>query len=60
MRKQYQIFYVIKHNRKEEINHIFVMANNKKEAYQRCKVVVFEKTGRNAFRPTTNVEDLIK
>lgn len=60
MLKQYQIFYVIKHNRKEQINHIFVAANNKKEACRKCKEIVYGRTGRNAFRPITKVEDLIR
>lgn len=55
MTKSYQVFYIIKHNRKEELNHIFVTANNQKEAIEKCKHVVFEKTGKNAFRATTKV-----
>lgn len=55
MMKSYQVFYVIKRNRTEECNHIFIMANNAKEACQKCKEVVYEKTGRNAFRPTAKV-----
>lgn len=58
MKKFYQVFYIIKRNRHEEINHIFIMANNAKEACKQCKAVVFEKTGRNAFRPTTHIENL--
>ncbi len=60
MRKCYQVFYIIKRNRHEELNHMFIMANNGKEACKQCKAIVFEKTGRNAFRPTINVENLIK
>lgn len=36
---------------------MFVMANTSKEACQICKQQAFEKTGRNAFRPTTRVPD---
>lgn len=53
MKKEYQVFYVIKRNKKEYLYHIFVMASNQREAIQQCKAVVLEKTGRNAFRPTT-------
>lgn len=60
MKKSYQVFYIIKRNRHEELNHIFIMANNAREACRKCKEVVYEKTGRNAFRPTTNVGNLIK
>lgn len=60
MKKSYQVFYVIKRNHHEELNHIFIMANNAREACKKCKEVVYEKTGRNAFRPTTNAENLIK
>lgn len=35
-----------------KINHIFVLANNQREACLKCKDVVKEKTGKNAFRPT--------
>lgn len=49
----YQVFYWIKTNRKECLNHIFVYAYNAKEACAKCKRVVYKKTGKNAFRPTT-------
>ena len=51
--KCYQVFYWIKKDRKEYLEHIFVTANNAKEACAKCKRIVREKTGRNAFRPTT-------
>lgn len=51
--KTYQVFYWIKKNKKEYLNHIFVVAKNQKEALKKCKIQVFEKTGRNAFRATT-------
>lgn len=51
MSKMYQVFYYIKANRTETLHHIFIAANNKKEACAKAKQVVFEKTGRNAFRP---------
>lgn len=55
MLKSYQVFYYIKANKQETLHHIFVMANNAKEACKKCKEVVYQKTGRNAFRPTTKV-----
>lgn len=60
MRKCYQVFYITKRNKKEEINHIYVTGNNSKEACKKCKEIVLEQTGRNAFRPTTNISNLIK
>ena len=56
--KTYQVFYWIKKNRKEYLEHMFVAANNAKEAMQVCKQQVKEQTGRNAFRPTTKAPDL--
>lgn len=53
MKKDYQVLYVIKRGGREYLHHMFVMANNQREAIKQCKAVVFEKTGRNAFRPTT-------
>jgi hypothetical protein len=58
MTKTYQVFYWIKKNRHEYVEHIYVSANNAKEACKVCKEVVKEKTGRNAFRPTTKAPDL--
>lgn len=49
--KNYQVFYYIKANRTETLNHMFIIAKNKKEACAKCKEVVRERTGRNAFRP---------
>lgn len=60
MTKSYQVFYYIKANGTETLHHIFVMANNSKEACKKAKEVVFEKTGRNAFRPTTKVPTSFK
>lgn len=55
--KIYQVFYWIKANKKEYLEHMFVSAQNSKEACKRCKELVKEQTGRNAFRPTTKVPD---
>lgn len=60
MLKTYQIFYVIKRNKREEVNHMFIVSNSAKEACRKCKETVYEKYGRNAFRPTTKIENLIK
>ena len=58
MMKSYQVFYWIKKNRKEYLEHMFVSANNAKEACQVCKEQVYKQTGRNAFRPSTKAPDL--
>lgn len=52
MKKFYQVFFYIKKGKREELNHIFMLANNQREACLKCKDVVKEKTGKNAFRPT--------
>lgn len=51
MKRSYQVFYYIKAHRAETLHHMFVMASNKKEAVATCRQVVYERTGRNAFRP---------
>lgn len=50
--KSYQVFYWIKKNGHEYLEHLFVVAKNQKEACSKVKAIVKEKTGRNAFRPT--------
>lgn len=55
MKKTYQVFYWIKQNKHEYLNHIFIKATNAKEACKTAKEVVKNKTGKNAFRPTTKV-----
>ncbi len=57
MKKQYQVFYWIKKNGKEYLNHMYVMADNAKGACKICKEQVKSQTGRNAFRPTTKAPD---
>lgn len=52
MKKDYQVFYIIKKNRKEYLEHMFVCAYNQKEAIQKCKELVYIRIGRNAFRAT--------
>lgn len=56
--KNYQVFYWIKKNSREYLEHIFVSANNAKDACRICKEQVKEQTGRNAFRPTTKAPDV--
>lgn len=46
----YQIFYVLKYRKREELEHIFISAKNKKEAVKKCKEVVKEKKNKFAFR----------
>lgn len=56
--KSYQVFYWIKKNCHEYLEHMFVSASNAKEACQICKQQVKEQTGRNAFRPTTKAPNI--
>lgn len=56
--KNYQVFYWVKKNRHEYLEHMFVSANNAKEACKICKEEVLKQTGHNAFRPTTKAPDL--
>ena len=58
MKKFYQVFYYFKSGKREKLNHIFVLAQNQKEACRECKRVVMVKTGKNAFRPTCNPKDV--
>ena len=58
MKKCYQVFYYIKSGKREELNHIFVLAQNQKEACLKCKEIVKEKTGKNAFRTTCNPKNI--
>lgn len=51
MSKSYQVFYYIKANRTETLHHMFVSANNAREACSLVKELVKERTGKNAFRP---------
>lgn len=43
--KSYQVFYWIKKNRHEYLEHMFVSANNAKEACRICKEQVLNQTG---------------
>ena len=54
----YQVFYWIKKDKKEYLEHIYVSANNARDAVRVCKQRVREQTGRNAFRPTSKAPDL--
>lgn len=55
--KDYQVFYWIKKNHSEYLHHMFVRANNQKEAVQKCRNAVYEQTGRHAFKATTKVPE---
>lgn len=56
--KQYEVFYWIKKNSREYLEHMSVIANSAKDACRICKEQVKEQTGRNAFRPTTKAPDV--
>ena len=51
--KSYTVYYIVKANRQEYARSMVVTAGNAREACKRCKELVYEKTGRNAFCPST-------
>ena len=51
--KSYTVYYIVKANRQEYARSMVVTAGNARGACKRCKELVYEKTGRNAFRPST-------
>lgn len=53
LKKSYQVFYILKYGKREELHHIFVMAHNQKEAVAECRSFIKETTGKTAFRATT-------
>jgi hypothetical protein len=58
--KKYSVWYVIKANRAEWLHKIEVEAASAREAIKVCKAQVLLKTGKNAFRPSTNIESFFK
>lgn len=56
--KIYNVYYVIKMNGKDYL-HVLenVKADNAKVAIRFCKEYVQRRTGRNAFRPCTKIDD---
>ena len=51
--KPYTVYYIVKANRHKYARSMVVTAGNAREACRRCKELVYEKTGRNAFYPST-------
>lgn len=51
--KSYTVYYIVKANRHKYARSMVVTAGNAREACRRCKELVYEKTGRNAFYPST-------
>lgn len=51
--KPYTVYYIVKANRQEYARSMVVTAGNARGACKRCKELVYEKTGRNAFCPST-------
>lgn len=49
MPRDYQVFYTIKAKRCETLHHVYIRAHSAAEARQKCKELVAEQTGRNAF-----------
>lgn len=58
--KNYTVYYVIKVNRAEWLHKMVVESVNAREAVRLCKTAVFEKSGKNAFRPSTSIESFFK
>ena len=58
MRKIYQIFYEIKANNREQTNHMYVWADNVKEAKQKVKEEVMKQTGRHAFHLRSEAQQI--
>lgn len=55
--KQYTVYFFIKANRTEYLADVVIEAQTAKDACKICKEWYFEKTGKNAFRPTTKMSD---
>lgn len=55
--KKYVVYFYIKENRTEYLADVSVCANTAKEACKLCKGWYYKKTGKNAFRPTTKVDE---
>lgn len=53
--KQYTVYYIIKANSREWLHKMEVKAANSREATKVCKERVYEKTKKNAFRPSTSI-----
>ena len=51
--KSYTVYYILKANHQEYAHSMVVTAGNARGACKRCKELVYEQTGRNAFRPST-------
>lgn len=51
--KSYTVYYFLKANHQEYAHSMVVTAGNARGACKRCKELVYEQTGRNAFRPST-------
>lgn len=54
--KNYTVYYIIKANHQEWLHKMTVEAENSREATKVCKKEVFEKTKKNAFRPSTSIK----
>lgn len=55
--KTYVVYFFIKANRMEYLADVVVEAPTAKAACKLCKEWYFNKTGKNAFRPTTSITD---
>ena len=55
--KQYMVYFFVKANCTEFLAQRIVEAPNAKEACKVCKDWYHQKTGKNAFRPTTKLDE---
>lgn len=53
--KKYVVYYIIKANRREWLHKMEVEAANSREATKVCKERVYERSKKNAFRPSTSI-----
>lgn len=53
--KTYIVLYYIKANRRQTAHTMMIEAKNASEACKETKRIVFEQTGRNAFRPQATI-----
>ena len=51
--KSYTVYYFLKANHQEYARSMVVTAGNARGACKRCRELVYEQTGHNAFRPST-------
>lgn len=53
----YQVFYILKHRRSNELRHLFIYAENQRDAIEQCRDLVRTRYGRYAFHVTPIRDD---